>query len=180
MILQLPTETDVIALQRAIYAWSINTFNYDRPAPAVLLAHFMKETGEIVVDPDDIVEYADALILLLGAIAYSRFTWYEVIEAAWRKHEVNEGRTWGVPRKEDGIIEHIGERSEAAAHRIAACVEACKGIPTRSLKMGIVGTAFALYRDLFEHFEKKDSLTREEELLLSQIETLLVRHESGC
>lgn len=128
------------ALQVALYEWSKQTFTYKDDPVRVLLAHFRKEQDEILVQPDKIVEMADALIILLNCISYSPYSLEEVLATAWAKFAVNKQRTWGDPDPVTGVIEHKRTNGEKiqAAERIAACVKACEGIDTRSLQSGVV------------------------------------------
>lgn len=70
------------------------------------LAHLVKELGELIDDPYDVMEYADCFMLLLDAARVSGYTADVVLAAAWVKLEVNKKREWGPPN-EDGSVEHV-------------------------------------------------------------------------
>lgn len=168
----------LVALQKALYEWGQATFTYDRHPVEALFAHLHKEAGEIVVNPNDPYEYADFLILLLQAISYSqRFSLDEIIATAWQKLEINKQRTYTQPGP-DGTIEHdrSGEPTkEAAAQRIAACVRACDGIPTRALEFGVVSQMREACTAALAHVNAYRVTERERELLRSQLELVLAK-----
>ena len=84
---------------------SIDLFgNPTNPLPT--LNHLLKEVKETVEAPEDVVEYADMLILLLGAFKRTGGTAEQLVQAALDKVEINKVRKWGKP-DENGVIEHI-------------------------------------------------------------------------
>ncbi|KKN27333.1 hypothetical protein LCGC14_0865580, partial [marine sediment metagenome] len=70
------------------------------------LAHLKKEIGELQDDPADLMEYADCFMLLLDAARKVNITADQILEAAWRKLEINKNREWEKPNN-DGSVEHI-------------------------------------------------------------------------
>ena len=99
-------------LYKEIKDWQKETFLKDCEPPydiKPLLAHFRKELNEIEKDPNDMEEWADALILLLGGFArqfsHRGFISYSLILSAKKKLEINKSREWG-DADEFGIIEH--------------------------------------------------------------------------
>lgn len=81
-------------LARDHAAWSVATWGTDR-GPVGPIRHIASEVEEIIKAPDDIVEYADILLLWLDACRLAGFTLPEVVQAARDKHEVNKTkRAW--------------------------------------------------------------------------------------
>ncbi len=97
--------TRIQKLQNEIAEWSDATFGSDRP-PTRPLHHLAKEIQEVIAKPDDQVEYADCLILLLDAYRMAGGNTDELIETAFHKLMVNKQRDWGTP-DENGVVEHI-------------------------------------------------------------------------
>ena len=60
----------------------------------------------MIAAPDDKVEYADCLILLLDAYCMAGGSADELIDTAFKKLEINKRRDWGTP-DENGVVEHI-------------------------------------------------------------------------
>lgn len=92
-------------LQDDIAIWSDATFGAGRPAE-IPLHHLAKEIVELIAAPDDRMEYADCLILLLDAYRMSGGSADDLIEACYEKHEINRKRSWGTP-DENGVVEHL-------------------------------------------------------------------------
>lgn len=85
--------------------FSDETFGKDRN-PIGPLKHLKKEIDEIIENPDDIVEYADFLLLFIDAIRLNGYTFSKVINAAFEKLEVNKTRDWP-PLNKEGYSEHV-------------------------------------------------------------------------
>lgn len=94
-------------LQDEIAAWSDQTFGADRPANTPL-HHLAKEIQELIASPNDSMEYADCLILLLDAYRMTGGQADDLIETCYEKLEINRKRKWGTPDK-NGVVEHIRE-----------------------------------------------------------------------
>lgn len=92
--------------QDKTYAWSTETF----PSASVKsrLAHMESEVREILDDPSDITEWADAFLLFMDAGKCAGHKASEIITAARAKHTINKARKWGNPNKH-GFVEHIKE-----------------------------------------------------------------------
>lgn len=88
------------------------------------LKHCQKEIDEILADPSDIIEWADAFILLLGAAAKQFFTVSDLVEAAHAKLDVCETRKWG-PADEEGVHHHIEEGAPSTGSAVVC--ENCGG-----------------------------------------------------
>lgn len=94
-------------LQDEVATWSDNTFGADRPAN-VPLHHLAKEIQELIASPNDCMEYADCLILLLDAYRMTGGRADDLIETCYQKLEINRKRKWGKPDT-NGVVEHIRE-----------------------------------------------------------------------
>jgi len=97
--------TRIQHLQDEIAQWSDATFGSSRPATRPL-HHLAKEILELLEAPDDQMEYADCLILLLDAFRMGGGSADDLIETCFQKLEINKKRKWGDP-DENGVVEHI-------------------------------------------------------------------------
>lgn len=97
--------TRIQQLQNEIANWSDATFGSNRPA-ATPLNHLAKEMLELIEAPEDRMEYADCLLLLLDAYRMAGGSADDLIEACYQKLEINKEREWGKP-DENGVVEHI-------------------------------------------------------------------------
>ena len=70
------------------------------------LKHLEKEVGELLETPDDIMEYADAMALLMLAAKSQGFEFTDILRAMRVKLGINKARRWGKPNA-DGFVEHI-------------------------------------------------------------------------
>lgn len=92
---------------------SIDLFgNEKNPVPT--LHHLSKEVAETIETPNDVSEYADMLILLMGAFKRTGGNAKDLVQAALDKVEINKIRKWGKP-DENGVIEHIKEQDHDTA-----------------------------------------------------------------
>lgn len=94
-------------LQDEIAIWSDSTFGASRPEN-IPLHHLAKEIQELITSPNDSMEYADCLILLLDAYRMTGGQADDLIETCYEKLEINRKRKWGTP-DENGVVEHIRE-----------------------------------------------------------------------
>jgi NTP pyrophosphatase (non-canonical NTP hydrolase) len=99
--------------------WSDKTFG-DSQRTLPITHHLKKEVDElidalkgcqdiqsVIVRQDFLImEFADCLTLLLDAAHHEGITGNKLIEAAYKKLEINKKRKWGKPDK-NGVIEHI-------------------------------------------------------------------------
>lgn len=92
-------------LQNEIGKWSDLVFGSGRP-PSAPLNHLVKEVGELIEDPYDIMEYADCFMLLLDSARKVNFDVKLLIKAIQRKLIINKKRKWGKLDK-SGVSEHI-------------------------------------------------------------------------
>ena len=102
-------ELDAFQVRQGV--WSDSTFGKGDGRGA--LNHLKREVEEVHEargTPDQLVEYADCLMLLFDAARRDGFKASDVLQAAWAKLRVNLEREWG-DRNEDGSVEHV--RDEA-------------------------------------------------------------------
>lgn len=90
-------------LQAEIGEWQDKVFGGElRP----LIQHLKKEVDELLEAPYNRIEYADCLILLVGAARKAGISADMLIIDAFKKLEVNKGRKWGKPDM-GGVIEPV-------------------------------------------------------------------------
>lgn len=89
-------------------AWNKETFGPDRPVEGVL-DHLGKELQELHADPQDPMEWADMLVLVIDGASRAGLSPKELIQAYHRKMEINRARKWPDWRTADPTkaIEHI-------------------------------------------------------------------------
>lgn len=101
--------SDWQAFQDELVKWQVETFG---PAPArSVIAHLKREAGELHDDPKDVIEYADCMLLLLGAAARVGYDTDILLDACRLKLKINRAREWG-PVQSDGTVEHIPRSGE--------------------------------------------------------------------
>lgn len=98
-------------------AWAARTFPAGTVASA--MEHLRRETMEATEHPEDIVEFADCLILLLRACSLAGHRFSAVFAAARKKQLVNEEREWGQPDAQ-GVVEHVREERVSRITDVAA------------------------------------------------------------
>jgi hypothetical protein len=100
--------------------WSQATFGSDNVRDWTgPLAHLRRELVEIEQQPDDIMEWADALLLLLDASRRAGIHAGTLLGAAEHKLAVNRERTWQPPNV-DGSIEHVRTQPDVVVGATAA------------------------------------------------------------
>jgi len=70
------------------------------------ITHLAEELEEVLADPDDRHEWADCMILLLGAARCAGLDMNDLHQAMQEKMDINRKRKWGPP-DEDGIVRHV-------------------------------------------------------------------------
>jgi hypothetical protein len=99
---------DIIAHLHRQREFSIKTFG---PMPRIkgVLAHVRKELDEIENRPEDVEEWADALILIFDGAMRAGHTPVDVVTAIAEKQDKNERRIWPDWRDvdPDKPIEHV-------------------------------------------------------------------------
>ena len=91
-------------LQLKTGIWSDRQFGkFDRRPSS--LRHLIREVNEIIEEPDDVEEYADALILLIDAARMAGIPADDLLDRCFEKLEVNKKRKWK-PADEEGVYEH--------------------------------------------------------------------------
>ena len=73
------------------------------------LAHLLREINEVRQSPKDLSEWADCLILLLGAVSAQGICTDDLFAAAHLKMDINNARKWNPPDAE-GVCSHIEEK----------------------------------------------------------------------
>lgn len=90
--------------------WSQATFGLDTErGPEGALKHLRKEVDETLEAQDDILEYADCLILIVDAARRAGISTNRLIGAMSDKMAVNESREWPEPTADNNTepIEHV-------------------------------------------------------------------------
>lgn len=99
--------SELFDLVTELSEWSQKTFGTDAErGPTGPLKHLEKEAREALEKPQDIMEYADILILLLDASRRAGIKPLELLRAARRKMVENRARCWPKPTS-DEPVEHI-------------------------------------------------------------------------
>lgn len=94
---------DIEELQRNIVEW-LDGVHPERREMAVW-AKLYEEAGEAMVDPKDIDEWADIIIVLLDlAMRYGHYM-DDILMVANQKLEVNKNREWIINRH--GVMSHV-------------------------------------------------------------------------
>lgn len=96
--------------QREQGKWSDETFGDREPKGPI--THAQEELVEILDDPYNVVEYGDAMTLILDGARLAGFTVDDLFESMQTKFEINKQRTWGEP-DENGKCKHIEEPTNA-------------------------------------------------------------------
>ena len=95
---------DMNDLQYDIKAWTERQFP-ERTLHSIL-RHLESEIKEIENKPDDIMEFADAFMLLLDAASFQGIHMGDIWRAMGEKLEINKKRKWGKPNSQ-GFVEHL-------------------------------------------------------------------------
>jgi len=107
---------DEITLQNLMdwnYDFAKRVFPMHCNDPVAPMCHLKDEVDETIVElaagdmnkEIALEEYADCLILLTGSARRINITANQLLEAAFSKMEINEGRDWGEP-DENGVYKH--------------------------------------------------------------------------
>ena len=92
--------------------WSEATFGTAAErGPMGPLKHLAKEVGEVQADPTDLMEYADCFLLICDSARRAGFTSDQLLNACWRKLEINKTRKWA-PAGANDAVEHIEGEGE--------------------------------------------------------------------
>ncbi|TVQ81776.1 MAG: DUF550 domain-containing protein [Micavibrio sp.] len=92
------------SVQNDIVDFSNRTFGKGRLDAKLL--HLAEEVGELAETPDDLMEWADCMILLLGAAGEAGLDMDDLHRAVAEKMEINSKRKWGRP-DENGVVRHV-------------------------------------------------------------------------
>lgn len=102
MNIELAERRTVHGLWDALADWSRKTFGSDaKRGPVGPLKHLASEVEEAIAAPQDLVEYADCLMLLFDAARRAGFNLDALLHAANEKLIVNKGRKWPTPRDDE-------------------------------------------------------------------------------
>lgn len=96
-------------LFKQITNWQSKTF--PKSTPSSYLTHLKEEIKELQSDiisnnPNKNLEYADCLILLIGAAAKDNLSYNDIINSINTKMSINIKRKWNKPSK-TGVYKHI-------------------------------------------------------------------------
>lgn len=95
------------AFGNAAWAWSEPTFGtVAEKGPIGPLKHLIKEAGEAIADPTDVMEYADCLLLVLDASRRAGITPLELLATGWKKLAILKTRTY-LKTPDGEISEHV-------------------------------------------------------------------------
>lgn len=97
---------DLQQLMDVMAEWSDTTFGPGSGNLCGQMAHLREETREVESAPDDIIEYADVLILLLDAARRRGFAGHRLLTAALAKIAVVKQRGYAPPDV-NGIRRHV-------------------------------------------------------------------------
>lgn len=95
--------SEIQRLQNQIHKFQLSRF--PKQTVKAKLKHLKREIDEIIKNPKDRSEWADAFILFLGAIAVQGIPTKELLKAARSKMIINWKRKWGKPDKH-GVFHH--------------------------------------------------------------------------
>jgi len=107
-----PHQNKLELLRLECKAWGFNVFGADKDCTGEI-NHLKEECDEILRDPSDMEEWADALILLLNGFSrqFPQCDATDLLFAGFLKMEKNKKRQWGTP-DEKGIVRHIKTQEE--------------------------------------------------------------------
>jgi hypothetical protein len=100
-----PVLLDLELMEKDRFEWSLATFPKSTTQSA--LEHLKDEIKEIEKEPKDVVEYADALALLLEAAGRSGIEVTDILVAYRDKMKLNKSRTW--EEMPNGSYKHVKE-----------------------------------------------------------------------
>ena len=98
-------KTEIQKLQDDLAQWSDQQFGHNRP-PTRPINHLKREIDELSEAPNDPMEYADCLLLLIDAFRMAGGNADELVEFGFKKLAINRQRKWGKPDAH-GVTEHI-------------------------------------------------------------------------
>ena len=91
-------------LQDDIHEFTSKTFGSSTISSK--MHHLKEEIEEVISDPQDRLEWADCLILLLDAARIAGFNTQNLLDAANDKMAINKKRKWGKADK-NGVVKHV-------------------------------------------------------------------------
>lgn len=86
--------------------FSFNTFGSVEVRTCIYpLRHLKKEVQELLDNPDDKMEWADCMLLLLDAARRKGYSIDDLLSFCKEKLAINRKRTW--EKQEDGVFQHV-------------------------------------------------------------------------
>lgn len=118
--------------------WSQATFGPDHVrGPKGPLEHLKDEVVEVLDKPEDILEFADCLLLLMDALRRARHTPDQLLEAAWKKLQINKDQVWEKPTDPNAAVYHVDEvTDEEVCRLVSTAIEAFERIQRRYSRNG--------------------------------------------
>lgn len=91
-------------LQEKIAKWSSETFGDKQGDPSIIFPKLLEEIEELKENTNDIIEFADCIMILLDIAYIKGISASEIYKAMEKKYLINCSRTWH--EEQDGIIKH--------------------------------------------------------------------------
>lgn len=79
---------------------------FGQATPVSKLHHLAEEVQELIETPEDRLEWADCMILLIDAAKKAGYDMNDLYQAVQDKMEINKKRKWGAP-DENGVVRHL-------------------------------------------------------------------------
>jgi predicted house-cleaning noncanonical NTP pyrophosphatase (MazG superfamily) len=96
-------KVDLEDLMQRVCEWQAVTFTQSTCESK--LHHMKEEIDEVIESQGDLLEWADLMILLMGAAAKAGFTMEEILVGVEAKLIINKRRKWGEPDSR-GVVKH--------------------------------------------------------------------------
>jgi hypothetical protein len=100
------TSTQMQVIQNQIVTWQEDVFGQGIKHVTPTIQKLKDEVDELLNDPVSLEEYADCMILLLGAMGRLGIDVQSIFGLIKAKHFVNQARQWG-PCDERGVARHV-------------------------------------------------------------------------
>lgn len=122
--------------------WSQATFGLDSArGPYGPLEHLKVEVVEAQEKPEDLLEFADCLLLLMDALRRAKHTPDQLLEAAQKKLQINRGRKWDVAADPDSAVYHVPEEEyEESVAEVQSAIENFERVQSQYRKNGASDT----------------------------------------
>jgi len=93
-------------LQNDIADFTDNVFGQSNPVSK--LHHLQEEVAELIEEPEDTLEWADCMILLIDAAKKAGHDMDDLYGFIQAKMDINKKRKWSAP-DENGVVRHVKE-----------------------------------------------------------------------